>query len=240
MRILGIIPARYHSSRFPGKPLALIQNKPMIYWVYQQAVKCKCFLDVVVATDHEEIYSTVTGFGGKAVMTSSAHQSGTERILEVLTSIECDGVINIQGDEPLISPELLTDLCLALKKNQYPLITAAYKNYDYQSFLSPHHVKVVCNLKNEAMLFSRSPIPFVNKIDFNYFYNHIGIYGYLLDSLKEYKHLTPGYAEKIEKLEQLRYLENSLAIKVVYTKYESIGVDVPSDINTIEKILFKG
>jgi 3-deoxy-manno-octulosonate cytidylyltransferase (CMP-KDO synthetase) len=248
LKILGIIPARYASTRFPGKPLADIGGKSMIRRVYEQCRKAECLTDVVVATDDQRIFDHVLGFEGKVVMTSAGHGSGTERCREALQIVSkdktatFDAVINIQGDEPFISPlqiELVGQLLAEPKTNIATLvkrITAPEEIWD------PNVVKAVLNRYREALYFSRSPIPFLRgkeKHDWpgsHIFYKHIGIYGYKSDILERLPELEATPLETAESLEQLRWLGWGLKIRTAETDIESISIDTPSDLLKITNI----
>jgi 3-deoxy-manno-octulosonate cytidylyltransferase (CMP-KDO synthetase) len=237
MKIAAIIPVRYYSTRFKGKPLALISGKTMIERVYGQVKRCKYLSDVIVATDHSKIAQEVERFGGNYVYTSIKHNSGTERLWEVLEKSDFEAAINIQGDEPVISENLISQLYLKLKTGQFQVITAVYFNDSYQEYLSRNVVKAVVSKTGQALYFSRSPIPFVEKDDFSGFYQHIGIYGYLKSTLKSVIDQPISKLEEIEKLEQLRFLENDIPVYTIESKYPAFGVDVPEDIKKIEKII---
>lgn len=237
MKIAAIIPARYSSSRFMGKPLALIAGKPMIQRVYFQASKCKQFSDVIVATDDERIAGVVEEFGGHAVLTSPHHGSGTERLWEVLENRDFDAAVNVQGDEPIVSEKLLTQVCRELETGGHDVVTAYYFNTSYEDYLSRNVVKVVMDNSFNALYFSRASIPSVEEKDFSGFFQHIGLYGYLKKAVETFIKLPGSELEKKEKLEQLRFLENGIPIKVIRSRYRALGVDVPGDVKRIEKIL---
>ena len=240
MNILGVIPARYASTRFPGKPLAIINGKSMIERVYLQAKKTIHITKLVVATDDQRIYDHVIAFGGDACMTSDTHPSGTDRCGEVLEkSIGFDAVVNIQGDEPCINPAQIDSVALALKEGA-PIATLCKLIEDEEEKTSPNVVKVVKSLSGKALYFSRAKIPFnrENTSEINY-YKHIGLYGYSKESLDIIIKLPKSTLENSELLEQLRWLENDLDIKVLETSYNSIGVDSPEDINKILTLLAK-
>ncbi len=237
MKTAAIIPARYSSSRFMGKPLALIAGKPMIQRVYLQAAKCKLFSDVIVATDDERIARVVEEFGGHAVLTSPDHGSGTERLWEVLENSDFDAAVNVQGDEPIVSEKLLAQVCRELETGQHDVVTAYYFNTSYEDYLSRNVVKVVMDNTFNALYFSRASIPSVEEADFPGFFQHIGLYGYLKKSVETFIKLPASQLEKKEKLEQLRFLENGIPIKVIRSRYRALGVDVPGDVKRIEKIL---
>jgi 3-deoxy-manno-octulosonate cytidylyltransferase (CMP-KDO synthetase) len=237
MKIAAVIPSRFQSSRFPGKPLAQIAGKTMIERVYRQVEKAGCFSEIIVATDDKRIFSEVITFGGKAEMTDAAINSGTERVWSVLEKRDFDAAVNIQGDEPLISENLLLQLYEALNKNTYDVVSAARFNLSFQDFCSKNVVKVVFDIDNLALYFSRSPIPFCEKDQFEGFFQHIGIYGYTRKALESYMKGEVTPMEKTEKLEQLRFLHQRHKIAIVLTEYESHGVDIPADIEKVAAIL---
>ena len=237
MKIAAIIPARYNSKRFKGKPLVKINGITMIERVYIQVKKSKKFSDIIVATDDKRIAKVVSDFGGNFKLTSEKHKSGTDRVWEVLKNSDYDAVVNIQGDEPLISEELIADLYEKLQMNKYDIVTAAYFNSSYDDFISENIVKVVFNKSLKALYFSRSPIPFQVRSNFKGFYQHIGIYGYMRNALKKFVESSVSKLESIEKLEQLRFIDNDVKINVIKTNYKSYGVDVPKDIIKLESIL---
>jgi 3-deoxy-manno-octulosonate cytidylyltransferase (CMP-KDO synthetase) len=236
-KILGIIPSRFPSTRLPGKPLLKIGSQTMIQRVYNQAIKCSLLDEVFVATDHEGIFEHVIEFGGKVVMTSKNHQSGTDRCFEALTKIgnNYDYVINIQGDEPFIFPEQI-DLLANLLDGNTELATLIKKIDDFKDLTNINTPKVVFNKKFEAMYFSRQTIPYIrdenvsNWLNTNMFYKHIGIYGYRTDILEKITKLAQSDLELAEKLEQNRWIENGYKIKVAISPYDSIGIDTNEDI----------
>lgn len=242
MDIVGIIPARYASSRFPGKPLALINGLPMIQRVYQQASKVKSLNQIIVATDDERIKKAVENFGGQAMLTSPDHQSGTDRcneVYQILKSrgISMDVVVNIQGDEPYINPGQIDELCNCFSDKETGIATLAKKISNNAELVSPNVNKVIFNLDRKAIYFSRHPIPFQSKVTpndwlnhFTYF-KHIGLYAYRVDILEEISRLKQSSLEKAESLEQLRWLENGYSITVAETEFDSMAVDVPEDIS---------
>jgi 3-deoxy-manno-octulosonate cytidylyltransferase (CMP-KDO synthetase) len=244
MQILGIIPARYASSRFPGKPLVDIAGKSMIQRVYEQAKKCTDLTEVIVATDDNRIFDHVTAFGGVAVMTSPDHQSGTDRCAEVaLAHPQYHVVINIQGDEPYIDPEQITKLagCFATPETQIATLVKQVKTE--QELHNPNTPKVIVNKLSEAAYFSRSAIPHIrgeeqaNWLEFYPFFKHIGIYGYRADVLQEITKLPISALEKAESLEQLRWIENGYRIKVAETELETYAVDTPEDVDKLAPLL---
>ena len=242
-KILGIIPARYASSRFPGKPLIDLGGKSMIQRVYEQAKKATLLSEVCVATDDVRILDHLSKFGYNAVMTSASHTNGTERCREALElqNQPYDYVINVQGDEPFIDPAQI-DLLASVLDGQTELGTLIKKIKDPDLLDSPNCVKVVFNLKNEALLFSRSCIPHLRGIEKDQwlahcdFYKHIGIYAYKATLLKKITSLKPSGLEKAESLEQLRWLENGYKVKVVETEIEAIGIDTPEDVEKTRMI----
>lgn len=239
MRILGIIPARYASTRFPAKALADIAGKSMIQRVYEQATQASSLAEVLVATDHQLIYDHVQAFGGQVIMTSETHQSGTDRCFEALQQQggRFDYVINVQGDEPFIQPEQIDILANCLD-GQTELATLVKRFSDQEVLFSPNTAKVILNHAGEAMYFSRHPIPFLRGIDQSQwlekhaYYQHIGIYAYRTDLLARITQLPPSSLEKAESLEQLRWLENGYRIRTAFTEYESTGIDTPEDLAT--------
>ena len=245
MKILGIIPARYGSTRFEGKPLALINGKMMIQRVYEQAKKADKLAEVVVATDDERIFNAVVGFGGKAVMTSTNHKSGTDRCREAVDKIGkgFDAVINIQGDEPYINPLQINQIAELILDKATPLASLCKPISDYDELVSHNAVKVVFDKDGKALYFSRYAIPFMRNVEDDKiwlskrtFYKHIGIYAYKTDVLKEASALPQSGLELAESLEQLRWLENGYTVRMGVTEFESYSVDVPEDIVKIERI----
>ncbi|MEN8153658.1 MAG: 3-deoxy-manno-octulosonate cytidylyltransferase [Acidobacteriota bacterium] len=237
MNIAAIIPSRFESSRFPGKPLTNILGISMIERVYNQVKKSDKFEDIIVATDNKKIADKVKEFGGKSIMTSRQCSSGTERVWEVLKKSDYDAVINIQGDEPLISEKLISDIYDELDTGEHDVITAAFFNTSIEDYLSENVVKAVVNNNSEALYFSRSPVPFVKRDEFAGFFQHIGIYGYLKKSIESFFNFPLSDLEKCEKLEQLRFMDYGVTIKIIETNYRSYGVDVPEDVKKIEKLL---
>ena len=247
MNFIGIIPARFQSTRFPGKPLAILGNKPIIQWVYENAQKA--LPNVYVATDDERIYQTVEAFGGHAVYTSPNHQSGTDRCAEaarkVAETLRFDVVINIQGDEPFIRPEQIEGLKACFDAPNAEIATLIKPITSAAEITNINRPKVVINKNQEALYFSRSPIPFVRDckpgewINRHTFYSHIGMYAYRFDILLELTQLPIGLLEKAESLEQLRWLENGYCIKTAPTSFENIGIDTPEDLEAARKFLTK-
>lgn len=235
MRILGIIPARYASTRFPGKPLAMIGKQSMIERVVEQCRKASRLDGILVATDDERIFDHVHSFGAEAVMTSSDHQSGTERCLEAADTIagEIDAVINIQGDEPFIQPDQI-DTVAGLIEDGAEIATLARKQ-DIKDIEDPNKVKVVKDCHDRALYFSRSPIPHYREASekADHFLKHLGIYGYRYGTLRQIAKMAPGQLEQAEKLEQLRWMENGFSIHVGMTDYESPAIDSPEDLRKV-------
>lgn len=237
MNFIGIIPARYESTRFPGKPLAMIKDKPMIQWVYENAAKV--LNDVYVATDDDRIFNAVEAFGGKVVKTLPTHQSGTDRCAEAAqtlsATIKFDVVINIQGDEPFIQAEQI-ELLKGCFTGEVGIATLVKKIDSTEELLNPNRPKVVLCEKQNALYFSRSPIPFVRGseendwLTKNDFWAHVGMYAFKRDVLQQVTKLKQGRLELVESLEQLRWLENSYKIRTAETKTQSIGIDTPEDL----------
>ena len=240
MPAIVIIPARYDSTRFPGKPLCLLKGKPLIQHVYENSKRSRLAKDVVVATDSETIFERVLAFGGKSVMTDKDHPSGTDRIAEVAASLDYDIIVNVQGDEPLIRPEMIDDVITALDDTRASIGTLIKKIEDPVEISDNNVVKVVFDKERFAIYFSRAAIPFHaphSEIRAPGYYKHIGIYSYRRDVLLSLAGMEQTELEKIEKLEQLRALENGLKIKVKETFLETFGVDTPEDLERVEKCL---
>lgn len=243
--IVGIIPSRYASSRFPGKPLIDLQGKTMIQRVYEQASASKHLDKVVVATDDQRIFDHVRSFGGDVVMTASDHPSGTDRCNEALHSLKVkyDYVINIQGDEPLIIPDQIDELAVLLKDGSIELATQMIPVKTKEELFDNKEVKIVLNTNNEALYFSRQVIPFIKDVEeskwhlHHQYYRHVGMYAYRSDVLNKITKLPVSSLEKAESLEQLRWLENGFKIKCVITKFESLCVDTPEDAEKVRSIL---
>jgi 3-deoxy-manno-octulosonate cytidylyltransferase (CMP-KDO synthetase) len=244
MDFIALIPARFQSTRFPGKPLALLGGKPVIQWVYENV---KQALDHVwVATDDNRIYNTVEGFGGKAVYTESTHRSGTDRCAEAArllgNNLQFNVVINVQGDEPFIKAEQIRQL-MSCFKGDAEIATLVKKIDSPEDLFNPNRPKVVLDSNQNALYFSRSPIPYVrgekenNWLLANTFWAHIGMYAYKKEILQQITQLHPGKLERVEALEQLRWLENGLKIKTAVTEHQSIGIDTPEDMEIALKFL---
>jgi 3-deoxy-manno-octulosonate cytidylyltransferase (CMP-KDO synthetase) len=240
MNIIGIIPARYASTRFPGKPLINLGGKTMIQRVYEQCKKAESLSDVIVATDDERIAKQVISFGGKVAMTSPDHQSGTDRCAEVIQTYDglCDAVINIQGDEPFINPSQIDALAFAFHEPHVQLATMKKKMISEADIQNPNMVKVITNQLGDAIYFSRSPIPYRRNPEASIVYfKHIGIYGYRKETLMEITQLPVGNLEQAENLEQLRWIEKNYRITLVETDIENIAIDTPDDLARVEKYL---
>jgi len=238
LKILGIIPARYASSRFPGKPLVAIDGKTMIQRVYEQCLKADSLTDVIVATDDTRIYNEVNRFGGNAMMTSSDHLNGTSRCAEALKNYievnKCsfDFVINIQGDEPFIQPEQIDELSLLFSDTSATIFTQAKKNTNLELLSNPNIVKAILDDSNFAINFKR--IITTNEIQQAFFLKHIGIYGFKADILSDIIKLSPTQNELEHQLEQLRWLDYRYKIKVGITEYESISIDTKEDLENLK------
>ncbi|TAH44362.1 MAG: 3-deoxy-manno-octulosonate cytidylyltransferase [Bacteroidetes bacterium] len=243
MKILGIIPARFGSTRFPGKPLVDIDGTSMVQRVYDQCIKSKRLSKVVIATDDDRIFNHVREFGGNAVMTSPKHQSGTDRCAEILkqeNTGDWDVVINIQGDEPFIHPDQIDLLCATFDSSETQISTLVKRITSTDELFNHNNVKVVMNKKNEAIYFSRSPIPYNRNfpeqewLKHSSYFKHIGIYGYRADILTEIADLAKTNLETTESLEQLRWIENAYVIQAAITSLESIAIDTPEDLAKIK------
>lgn len=242
MDAIGVIPARYGSTRFEGKVLKDLCGKPVIQHVYERAKKARMLDDLIVAADDERIIQVVEAFGGKAVFTSKAHSTGTDRLTEVVNGIDVKIVVNIQGDEPLINPLVIDDLVRTMQEDSSAVMgTVVKKSYSVEEFKSPDVVKAIVDDKHFAVYFSRSPIPtlLVPLAGDQYFYKHIGLYAYNKDFLFTFKKLPPSYLEMHERLEQLRALEQGYRIKTIETKFETVGIDTPADLALAQTFLEK-
>jgi len=246
MKSLGIIPARFESSRFPGKPLVKISGKTMIQRVYEQCQKATTLTEVIVATDDTRIFDEVISFGGKVKMTASKHPTGTDRIAEVAASMnDFEIIVNIQGDEPFIHPQQIESVINIFEKNEKAEIATGVKLIENQAdIFNPNVVKCVFGKYGKALLFSRSPIPFLrNEEKENWsvsnFYKHIGMYAFRRNTLLEITKLPPSRLEKLESLEQLRWLENGYEIFTTELPFDSFGIDTPEDLEKANDFLKK-
>ncbi|MBD3275493.1 MAG: 3-deoxy-manno-octulosonate cytidylyltransferase [Candidatus Marinimicrobia bacterium] len=239
MQCIGIIPARYESQRLPGKPLADIAGKPMIQWVYERALQSQYLSEVIIATDDARIYDAVQAFGGRAQMTADTHQSGTDRIAEVAAQSEADIVVNIQGDEPLIEPEVIDASIAPLIEDVSVEMGTIACPLDQDDLHDPNVVKVVFNRDNRALYFSRAPIPYPQGIESqgaqNIYWQHIGLYVYRREFLLQFTQYQSTTLERVERLEQLRALEHGHQIYVEPTEYQSRSVDTPEDLERVRQ-----
>lgn len=240
MKVVAVIPARYGSTRFPGKALAAIAGKPMVQHVFERARRAERVSRVVIATDDERILQAVAGFGGDGMMTRGDHRSGTERVAEVAAHVEADVYVNVQGDEPLVEPAAIDALVAAMEEESVSVATLAVPISEPGDIMNPNVVKVVTDFEGNALYFSRAPVPWVRDekqaVALQH-RKHLGLYAYRRAALLEFPTLPPGELEKLEQLEQLRLLENGYKIRVVETEFDSIGVDVPADAARVEQLL---
>ena len=252
-----VIPARFGSTRFPGKPLASIRGHSMIWHVYHRSLEAKTIDAVWVATDDKRIYDEVTGWGGNVMMTRPDHASGTDRVAEVAEKVSCDIVVNVQGDEPMIDPEVIDAVVKPLEENAaLGIVTPVVRVRSLEEFLDPTMAKVVRDAEGFALYFSRAPIPFSRehegfqstfqtrekdsrlKLPENLpLFRHVGIYAYHRETLKRFCELSPSFLEAVEKLEQLRALEFGIPIYTVEVDYMGIGVDTPEDLKRVERLM---
>ena len=240
MKATIIIPARYGSTRLAAKPLADLCGKPMIQHVYEQAVKASLAGSVTVATDDQRIVNAVKSFGGQVVLTAGHHQTGTDRISEVAEKLSAQVIINLQGDLPLVAPEMLDELIDQFLQDSAVMGTLKREITTAEELYNPNVVKVVTDAKGFALYFSRAPIPYVRDVKMTgKHYKHYGIYIYQRDFLKTFTYLPPSPLEQMEKLDQLRALEHGYQIKVVQTQHDSIEVDTPEDLEKVRAILLK-
>ncbi|MBL7928746.1 MAG: 3-deoxy-manno-octulosonate cytidylyltransferase [Bacteroidia bacterium] len=240
MKITGIIPARYGSTRFPGKPLALIGSMTMIERVYRQAEKSTRLNSIAVATDDQRIFDVVNSFGGNVVLTSSAHQTGTERCAEALSllQLKADAVINIQGDEPFLEPSQIDRIAELLLNPEVEIATLVRKATGMEEVLNLNAVKAVMNQIGHSIYFSRMPIPYYKEqisFEMRNYYIHVGIYGYKSPSLNKIVQLKPSGLEAAESLEQLRWIDNGYTIHAAFTEATSHAVDTPEDLERLIK-----
>ena len=238
MKAICVIPARYASTRLPGKPLSMIAGKPMIQRVYERACQAKLVDEVVVATDNDLVKSAVDAFGGKAVMTSPDHPSGTDRLAEVVLQYpDVDVIVNVQGDEPMIPPEVIDRLAAVFNEDPDLQMATMKVRMDEADYDNPAAVKVVTDLNGYALYFSRSLMPYPrNKPEDFKVFKHVGIYAYRRGFLLKYAALAPTPLERTESLEQLRALENGYKIKVLESDFQGIGVDTPEDLAAVNEL----
>ncbi|MGB4204495.1 MAG: 3-deoxy-manno-octulosonate cytidylyltransferase [Bacteroidales bacterium] len=248
IKAIAIIPARYASTRFPGKPLVMINGKSMIMRVYEQALKAKSLKDVYVATDDVRIFDHVTENGGKVLMTSADHSSGTERCYETFGILldqkrcsENEIIVNVQGDEPFISPQQIEEITQLFDNEDTEIATLKKQINNEADIADPNCVKIVCDIHGQALYFSRSPIPYIRDageqmLKPGLFFRHIGLYAYRSDILRSICQLRPSSLEMAEKLEQLRWLENGYKIRVGTSDYENISIDTPDDLLKVTNI----
>lgn len=241
MDVIGVIPARYGSTRFEGKVLADLHGKPMLQWVWEAAKKAKILDEVIIACDDPRIEEAVKSFGANVVLTSKEHLSGTDRMTEVVNPLEVKVVVNIQADEPLLEPVMIENVARPLLDDASLNIATLMKRIDDpQEITDPNVVKVLVDKNGLALYFSRAAIPYQrDKIDSATYYKHIGLYAYTKDFLFIFKNLPESNLERIEKLEQLRVLEAGFRIKVIETKISTIGVDTPLDLERVKKVISK-
>ena len=249
-KTVAIIPARYASTRFPGKPLALLGGKPVIQWVWENVSAMPELACAVVATDDERIAEAVKGFGGRAVMTASTHRSGTDRCGEVVRKLReagqtFDVAINVQGDEPFVRQEQLRSLVDCFADGEVQIATLKTAIHSTAELMSPNNVKVVCDLRGRALYFSRQPLPHVRGVEPEQwterhpYFKHVGIYAFRTETLEALVHLQQSPLELCESLEQLRWLENGYEIQVKETAVANIGIDTPADMALAEQYLTK-
>jgi 3-deoxy-manno-octulosonate cytidylyltransferase (CMP-KDO synthetase) len=239
--VLVIIPARFGSSRLPGKPLASIAGKPMIQHVVERVRRAKLVKSILVATDDERIKKAVEAFGGHAILTRPDHRTGTDRVAEVATHVDAEIYVNIQGDEPLIDPGTVDAVVSAmLEDEEVHIATPCTAIKQPNEIMDPNIVKVTRDFDGNGLYFSRAPIPWVRDTKTTVaarHWKHIGLYAFRRDTLLEFPTLPPGELEHLEQLEQLRWLENGFRVRVVETDYDAVSVDVPADIERVEKLL---
>lgn len=243
-KVLAVIPARHASTRFPGKPLAKIAGRPMIQHVVERVQQARGVSRVVVATEDERIRRVVESFGGEAILTRPEHRTGTDRVAEVAAHMEAEIYVNVQGDEPLIDPSAVEALVEAVRENSdVQVATPCTAIAQPSDIMDPNIVKVVRDFESKALYFSRAPVPWVRDRGEQVVarhWKHLGLYAFRRAALLEFPTLPPGELERIEQLEQLRWLENSFPITVVETDYDAVSVDVPGDIERVEKLLAAG
>lgn len=237
-RIVGIIPARMASTRFPGKPLAALAGRPMIEHVYRRAVRCALLADAVVATCDRDIYDAVVAFGGTAIMTANTHHRSTDRVAEAAQRIDADIVVNIQGDEPLVHPDAIGQLCkVALDDVESVCVNLANVMTNEADFRNPNQIKVVCDRTGRALYMSRQPIPHLLEWGTTHVLRQLGIIAFRRDFLGTFAALAPTPLECAESVDMLRAIEHGYLVKMVVSPYESFGVDTPDDLRLAESLL---
>jgi len=240
MNAIGVIPARYGATRFQGKVLADLMGKPVVQHVYEMAKNAKMLDDLIIATDDERIEKCVKAFGGKVVLTSVDQPTGTDRLAEVVNPIDVKVVVNIQGDEPLVHHSMIDELVRTMLENDSINMATAIKRIDNKDeIMDPNVVKVVIDKEGFALYFSRSPIPFERSEQSKSFYKHLGLYAYTKDFLFTFTNLPKSELEKVESLEQLRALEHGYKIKTIETKFETVGIDTPEDLEKAKKVILE-
>ncbi|MER3433498.1 MAG: 3-deoxy-manno-octulosonate cytidylyltransferase [Leptolyngbya sp. ERB_1_1] len=242
MKILAVIPARYRSQRFPGKPLVLIGDRPMVQWVYDAAKQCAVFDQVVVATDDQQIADCVKGFGGVVEMTRSTHETGTDRVAEVAERYsDMEVVVNVQGDQPFVTPTMLTELVTPYLEGEQPeMITLACALTEESAYLDPNVVKVICDRHHRALYFSRASIPYYRNSGSAPVFHHLGLYAFQRSFLASYTSLTPTPLEQCEALEQLRVLEHGYHIRVCQTQVAVPEINTPEDLLKAQSFIAAG
>jgi 3-deoxy-manno-octulosonate cytidylyltransferase (CMP-KDO synthetase) len=244
MKKIIVIPARYASTRLPGKPLIDIGGKPLLQWVYEGACRSKLADGILIATDDERIKNIANNFGAEAIMTDANLQSGTDRVFAAIQGREADLIINLQGDEPFIEPSIIDQLFSTMEKGGVETATLCCPITDENEYRDPNIVKVVLDSSGFALYFSRSPIPYLRTSNYelrtpNCLYRHIGIYAFTRSFLQQFVSMPKSRLEEAESLEQLRILENSYKIKVIITEYDGFGIDTPDDLERARKLLAK-
>lgn len=238
MKIVAMIPARYAATRFPAKLMQKLGDKTVIRYTYEATVATGLFDDVVVVTDSDIIFSEITSHGGRAVMSKRPHESGSDRIAEAIAGMDVDVVVNVQGDEPFVRKEPLEKLVRLFDDASVQVGSLMRKMTEINDAQNPSEVKVVVNKKMDALYFSRSPIPYIanTAVDAPYFL-HIGVYGFRKNALLEFTNWPAGTLERAEKLEQLRYLENGITIRMAEVEFQSVAIDTPADLETANKLI---
>ncbi|MEM1217164.1 MAG: 3-deoxy-manno-octulosonate cytidylyltransferase [Bacteroidota bacterium] len=243
MQTVAVIPARYASTRFPGKPLALLGGKPLIQWVYENTQQCRVIQQTIVATDDQRIVQAVRAFGGEVIVTRPDHPTGTDRIAEAASQLKADLIVNVQGDEPFVKTEQLEQLIDFFRDDRIDIATLAHPLRTQAAIFDPNVVKVVRDTSGRALYFSRAPIPYLrdtppeNWAAAKQHFQHLGIYAYRKVVLSAITQLPPSHLEQHESLEQLRWLQAGYTIQVGHTPFRSIGVDTPADLAAAEQLL---